>query len=294
MKKEQFSYLTETDWLENNLSDPDLRVYDCTVFASLNNDDDNKFPFEFISGRDNFNEGHIPGAGFIDLLNDLSDRDSEYPFMMPSLQQFGNVAMNAGIGNECHVVLYSTAEPVWASRVWWMLRAVGFAKVSILNGGWKKWNQENRPVSKQPCQYPAARFIARLDDGFFADKTDVVAAMGDLRIRTINALPQPVFSGAGGPVFGRKGRIPGSVNVPFHSLHDPETGAYLPISEIREKFADVDVRAADQVIVYCGSGIAASNNAFALALLGHHDKVSVYDASLAEWGQDPLLPMETG
>ena len=284
-------YLVETDWLAEHLGDPRLRLFDCTVNARLNPEPGSRPPFLFESGRSRFDEEHIPGAGFLDLLGGLSDGASALPFTMPAGAQFANAIGKAGLHDGALVVLYSTAEPIWAARVWWMLRAFGFDRAAILNGGWTKWRKEGRPVSDRPCAYAPGRFTARFQPGFFVGKEEVAAAVGDQSVCTISALPAPVFAGTGGPVFGRKGRIAGSVSVPFSSLHDPETGAYLPANQLREKFDSVGAGEAKRVIAYCGSGIAASDDAFTLALLGYGN-VAVYDASMAEWGHDETLPME--
>jgi len=286
-------YLVETDWLERHLNDSNLRIFDCTVSASPNPDKSAKFPFKFTNGFGSFNEGHIQGAGFLDLLGDLSDTTSELPFLMPSEQQLANALSKAGINDDSRVVLYGTTDPIWAARVWWILHSLGFDNVTVLNGGWQKWSAEERPVSTKACTYSPGNFTARVRPDCFVGKGEVSAAIGNDDVRTINALPPMMYSGNGGPVFGRKGRIAGSVNVPFASLHDPDTGAYLPVGQLQEKFDAVGVESAKQIIVYCGSGIAASNDAFALALLGY-DNVAVYDESLAEWGYDASLPMEVG
>jgi len=287
------NYLVDTEWLEQNLNDPDLRVFDCTVIARLNPKPDAKFPFAFESGQAKFDEGHIPGAGFLDLLGDLSDTSSELLFPMPPEQQFVSAITKAGIGNDTHVVLYATAEPMWAARVWWMLRSIGLNNVAILNGGWAKWRAKGRPVSTKACAYLPGRFTLVKRPEYFVGKDAVLAAIDKDDVRTINALPPMMFSGESNAVFGRKGRIMGSVNVPFSSLHDPDTGDYLPTEQLRDKFDAVDVRGAERLIVYCGSGIAASDDAFVLSLLGC-ENVAVYDASLAEWGYDEQLPMQAG
>ena len=107
-------------------------------------------------------------------------------------------------------------------------------------------------------------------------------------------LDQPEqHDGSGAMAYGRKGRIPGSVNVPAASLCDPDTAAYLPASELRNKFDAVDVADAERIIAYCGGGISATSDAFILTMLGY-DNVSVYDASMYEWSNDDSLPMETG
>jgi len=285
--------LVETDWLEKNLDNPNLRVYDCTVVAKLNPLRGARFPFVFASGRARFEDEHIPGAGFLDLLGELSDTASDLPFLMPPEPQLVNALASAGIGDDTRVVLYGTAEPIWAARVWWMLHALGFENAAVLNGGWAKWSAEARPSSSSDCTYSPGRFTARERPECFVDKGAVMVAIGEEGVRTVNALPAMIYSGEGGPVFGRKGRISGSVNVPFGSLHDPDTGAYLATDKLRERFDAVRAGDAERIIVYCGSGIAASNDAFALTLLGY-DNVAVYDKSLAEWGYDESLPMETG
>lgn len=286
-------YLVETDWLESHLDDSNLLIFDCTVSAHPNPDKSARFPFVFTNGITNFGEGHIPGAGFLDLLGNLSDRTSELPFLMPPEHQLASAFANAGISDDSRVVLYGTTDPIWPARVWWMLRSLGFDNATILNGGWQKWRAEERPTSSKGCTYSPGLFTARARPGCFASKENVLAAIGKKDVCTINALPSMIYSGEGGPVFGRKGRIAGSVNVPFSSLHDPDTGAYFPADQLQEKFQTVGVDDAVEIIVYCGSGIAASDDAFALALLGY-DNVTVYDKSMAEWGYDASLPMEDG
>ncbi|MDH3968820.1 MAG: rhodanese-like domain-containing protein, partial [Rhodospirillales bacterium] len=245
-------YLVETDWLEQHLSDPDLRVFDCTIVAGPNPDpvQGKKFPFVFENGRSHFGEAHIPGAGFIDLLADLSDKSSKLPLMVPSEQQFVDAMSQYGVGDGTRVVLYSTSEPMWAARVWWMLRSFGFDNAAILNGGWAKWTAEGRPVSSEPFTYSPVRFTARFRPGTFVGKDDVLAAIGDNSVCTINALPPAMHAGTGGPVFGRKGRIAGSVNVPSGSLHDPETGTYLPADQLPKIFDGVRTGEADKIIAY--------------------------------------------
>ena len=287
------AYLVETDWLAQHRDEFDLRIFDCTVNAELNKDPEQarQFPFTFESGRAHFDEEHIPGAGFIDILGDLSDKSAPIPMMMPSEKQFTDAISRYGIDNNSRVVLYSTSEPNWAARVWWMLRAFGFDNVAILNGGWSKWIAEGRPVSNQACRYTPAQFTARLRPGGFVGKDDVLGAIHDDAVRIINALPPVIHAGTDGPVFGRKGRIAGSVNVPYMALHDPDTGRYLPPEQLGEKFDSVRAGDAERVITYCGGGIASANSAFALTLLGY-DNVAVYDGSMLEWGNDASLPME--
>lgn len=287
-------YLAETDWLEADLGNPTLRVFDCTVNFVPNPQatPGKEPPFTFESGRATYDAGHIPGAGFIDVLGDISDKSSNFPLMMPPAQRFAETLAKYGVGNDTCVVLYSTASPMWAARVWWMLHAAGFDGASILDGGWTKWTAEGRPVSTDACAYRPGNFDPRPRPRVFASKDDVLAAIGDDDACVINALPPEIHSGTGDVVFGRRGHIAGSVNLPVGALHDPDTGAYLPADQLRKKFDTVGADGAGRIITYCGGGIASANSAFALALLGY-DNVAVYDASMFEWGFDESLPMET-
>jgi thiosulfate/3-mercaptopyruvate sulfurtransferase len=286
-------YLVQTDQLESDLDSPYLRVFDCAVEARLNPDAEAKLPFLYQSGRARFEEGHIPGAGFLDLIADLSDPSAALPFTAPTEAAFAEAMGASGVGAGDRVVLYSTTEPIWAARVWWLLRAFGFDNAAVLDGGWDMWATEGRPVSTEPSAYASRNFEARQRHDAFVAKDAVLAAIGKPGACTINALPAPVFAGTGGPVFGRPGRVAGSTSIPFMSLHDPDTGTYLPTEQLRSTFEAAGVGDAEQIITYCGSGVAATNDALALAILGY-DNVSVYDASMSEWGHDVDLPMDAG
>ncbi|MBI1182153.1 MAG: sulfurtransferase [Alphaproteobacteria bacterium] len=279
--------LVETDWLAGHLDDPDLRVFDCTVF--LTPDGDGGVRIE--SGRAHWAKSHIPGAGFLDLVSDLSDTSGSLRFMMPSAAQFERAVGAAGLGDGSRVVLYCAGLPVWATRVWWMLRAFGFDDAAVLNGGWAAWKAEGRPVSDAQAAYPPARFTARPRDGLFADKQAVKEAVGDGRTCIVNGLSRDIHEGraAAGP---RRGRIAGSVNLPVTEMVD-ESMRLLDDETLRARFETIGAGGERPVVTYCGGGIAATLTAFALARLGYED-VAVYDGSLSEWSADPDTPMETG
>ncbi|HEX5814874.1 MAG TPA: sulfurtransferase [Methylomirabilota bacterium] len=282
--------LVETDWLAARLDDPALRILECT--AILHALPDGGYRAE--SGRATWEAGHIPGSGFADLTGELSDQSSPLRFMMPPPAQLASAMAGLGVGDGTRVVLYDRAVNMWAARVWWMLRAVGFDQAAVLNGGWRKWTLEGRPVSTAPCAYPPGRFVPRPRPALFADKTAVLAGVGDTATCVLNALTDEQHRGTGGVTYGRPGRIAGSANVPARSLVDSKTHAYLSPDALRKQFEATGVLRAGRVITYCGGGIAASSDAFVLTAILGHDHVAVYDASLSEWAADPSLPMETG
>ena len=282
-------FLVETDWLAQHLGDPDLVVLDCTTHLIP----DPKTTYQVVPGRADFEKGHIPGAQFVDLQADLSDNSPRLRFMKPSAAAFAAAMGRFGLGERSRVVTYSTTTPQWATRVWWLLRCFGFDNAGVLNGGFKKWTAEGRPVETGAARpRPPAQFTVREERPLMVGKDAVLRAVGDGAVCTLNALSPEQHAGTGGNTYGRVGRIAGSVNVPAAQLIDPATGAFLSPDALRARFAGIG--ALDRpVITYCGGGIAASADAFILTLLGH-DRVQLYDASMSEWSNDPSLPMETG
>ncbi len=281
--------LVSTDWLANRLDHPDIRVLDATVH--LHPAEEGRMRME--SGRADYDAGHIPGAAFADLIQDLSDPNSPLRFTLPSPERFADGMGKLGVGDEETVVVYSGGSMSWAPRLWLMLRAFGFDRAAVLDGGWRKWAAEGRPASTAPAVYPEARFTPRFRDGLFVDQQAVEAARRDAGAVVVNALSPAQHAGTGGHHYGRPGRIAGSVNVPAAAMLDPMTFAFRPAGEIAAACDGAGATADKRVVVYCGGGIAASQVAFAQHLIGRPD-AAVYDASLQEWARDRSAAMEVG
>lgn len=281
-------FIVDSDWLAERLDDPNLRVYDCTVHLVP----DPPRAYTVKSGREDFEAGHIPGAGFLDLTGpSLSDPSSGLNFTMPSIAQLEEALSAVGLGDEHTAVLYSSGHMMWATRMWWMLRSVGFETASVLDGGFRTWQESGARVSTNACKYARARFTANPRPELWADKEEVLDAIDSATVCTINALAPEVHSGEGEMNYGRKGHIKGSVNVPFASLL--QRGTFQPGATLKAEFEKVKAFDRERVIVYCGGGISATTDALALVMAGHPN-VAVYDGSMSEWVRDPELPMETG
>jgi thiosulfate/3-mercaptopyruvate sulfurtransferase len=244
--------LVSAEWLSEHLNDPDLVVLDCTVMVEQDEDGG----FRTVNGRGNYEAGHIPTAAF------------------------------AGVGDDARVVLYDANNSVWAARVWWMLRWIGFDQAALLDGGLGAWTAEDRPLSTEPSNRPAGTLTVALRPQLIADRDEVLASIEDGSAHLLDSLPAGHYRGEW-TMYDRPGHIPGASNVST-TLTVDDTGRYRSPEELAEVFqGDREVR----TITYCGGGIAASSNAFLMTRLGFTD-VAVYTASLQEWTADPGLPLE--
>jgi thiosulfate/3-mercaptopyruvate sulfurtransferase len=283
--------LAQTDWLEANLGDPHVRIFDCTTYLKPA-EPGSDMPYLVVSGKTDYDAEHIPGAGFLDIQGALSDNTTKLRFMMPTADHFAAAVSRHGVGEGTRVVLYSAGGIMWATRVWWMLRAFGFDNAAVLDGGWEKWRAEGRPVSTAACAYTPAEFIARPRPGMVVGKERVLAALGDPATVIVNALPPELHAGKAPSRYGRPGRVPGSVNVYAGTLLDSTTKAFVPLAQARAKFDATGVDKSKDVICYCGGGISATVDLFMLYQLGH-DRITLYDGSMGEWAKDQSLPIET-
>ncbi len=284
--------LIETGALEASLGMRGLRIVDCTTWLKPAEPGDDA-PYRVVPGRAEYDAAHIPGAVFLDIQGAISDPDTRLRFMAPTAERFADTMGGLGIGDDSRVVLYSAGSIMWATRVWWMLRAFGFDRAAVLDGGWEKWKAEGRPVSSAPGGYPPARFTAQPLPGRFVDRGYVRSRLGDAGTAMVNALAPEFHLGAGPSRYGRPGRIPGSVNVPAASLLDPSNGAFVSLDEARRLHEDAGITPDRHVVAYCGGGISATVGLFLLHQLGYRD-LTLYDGSMGEWAYDPDLPIETG
>ena len=284
-------FLVSTDWLAEHLADDGVRVFETTVF--LRRGDGGGFQVD--SGRAEYESGHVPGAGFLDLQGDFSDNDHNLRFMMPSAEAFAEAAGRHGISESSKLVLYDRSGSAWAARLWWMFRSMGCEGASVLDGGWRRWTAEGRAVSTDTETHEPTTFVPAADPARFADLGEVRAFIDSSDTGgscLINALSREQHAGAdGGGAYGRPGHIPGATNVPSMELTNPDTGLYRPADELASLFEEAGADRAQRVVTYCGGGIAASNDALVLSLLGY-ENVAVYDASMSEYAADPSLPLE--
>lgn len=277
--------LVSAQWLAQHLEDPKLRVFDATVQVRR------RLGVPTIrTGRREWRRAHIPGSAYADLLALSAPDRPKRSMTMPSSGWFAAKAGALGISDDSVVVVYDRRENMWAARLWWMLRTFGFDNAAVLDGGWTSWRRHDYPVCSAPCGYPSADFHAVYRAEMVVDKQAVLAALDDPQVMLVNALGRRQHRGEVNE-YGRRGHIPGSVNVTAWEILDRETQCYRPVPELRRKLGAA--LEAERVLTYCGAGAAASSVAHALVRLGH-PHVAIYDGGLLEWCADRRLPLETG
>jgi thiosulfate/3-mercaptopyruvate sulfurtransferase len=291
MQKERHNFLVETAWLVEHLNDPHLLVVDMRGYVRTV-ERDGVQDAEYVGAREEYERGHIPGALYIDWSSDIIDPDDEVEAQVAPAEHFAEVLGQLGIGDQ-HLVVAYDAHPAsqFATRLWWALNYYGHDQVVILNGGFLKWQREQRPVETSIPVYAAATFTPRVQPQLRATAQDVLALLGKEGVNLIDARDARQYSGKVVRGEGRRGHIPGALNVPREELIDPATGTFRGNDELARVFATVGVAPEQHVVAYCNGGVAATSVLFSLAMLGYPNLTN-YDGSWNEWGKRADLPTE--
>jgi len=275
--------LVSTEWLANEMGASDLRIVDATKHL----------PDAGRDARAEYQEGHIPGAVFMDLT-ELVDPAAAIENTLPSAEKFASRMQTLGLGDGSRIVLYDDSAVKTSARAWFMLRMFGAHNVAILDGGISKWIAEGRPLATGTETLRQRHYTSWSDTRQLRSKQQVLANLSSHAEQMVDARATPRFTGASPETRPgvASGHIPGSLNLPFTNLFNAD-GTYKNTAGLREAFAGAGIDLSRPVIASCGSGITACVLAFALHLIGKED-VSLYDGSWTEWGADPDTPKQVG
>jgi thiosulfate/3-mercaptopyruvate sulfurtransferase len=275
--------LVSTEWLAAHLKDPDLRVLDASFFL----------PGIDRDPRAEYDAAHIPGARFFDI-DEISDHRSDLPHMVPGAEKFMSRMRGLGVGDGHQVVVYDSTGVYSAARVWWLFRLMGQENIAVLDGGFPKWQAEDRPIEDMPPVIRDRHMTVRRQNHMVRDVTQVAAAakLGDHTI--LDARSAARFRGeAPEPREGlRPGHIPGSCSLPYPDLLNDD-GTMKDPDALRAAFDAAGADLSKPVITTCGSGVSAAVINLALEQIGKTDH-ALYDGSWAEWGAFPTVPVATG
>ena len=280
-----YTTLVSTDDLARHLDDPHWLVIDCRFTLT-----------DPEGGRQTYRKGHIPGAIYAHLDDDMAapigPGTGRHP--LPDADVLAEKLCSWGIGVNKQIVVYDDSFGSMAVRLWWLLRWLGHPGVALLDGGYPKWLREKRPVSQEEPAAIARATCAKLPEpSLCVDADEVLRASqtGDKLI--LDARPERRFSGEYEPLDPVAGHVPGAVNWNFEENLDLD-GTFMPPEALRENYqALLKGRAPYEVIHMCGSGVTACHNILAMEIAGLSGS-RLYVGSWSEWITDPSRPIATG
>ena len=275
--------LVSTEWLAAHLEAPDVRVVDASRPLSAEDRD----------ARAAYEARHIPGAVFFDI-DEIADSENPLPHMLPSPEKFASLVSRLGLGDGHRIIAYDSAGLYSAGRAWWMFRVFGHDDIAVLDGGLPKWLREGRPTESGKPMPGERKFTSSMNTLLVRDLDHMKENLESRREQVLDSRPAGRFAGTEPePRPGlRSGHIPGSLNLPYTDILDPDTGTLRSADELHARVTEAGIDLDKPVITTCGTGVTAAALALALYLLGHGD-AAVYDGSWTEWGGRDDTPVET-
>ena len=274
--------LVSSNWLAAHLNDADVKIVDGSWYMAAENRDP----------HDEYATAHLPGAVYFDI-DAISDTSNPLPHMFPDTNTFAAAVSKLGIANGDHIVTYDGGSMAAAGRVWWMFRAFGHERVSVLDGGMRKWREDGGAVDSGTADPAPTSYTARLKPELVRSLDDVLSLIEDQREQILDARSTGRFNAVETePRAGmRSGHMPGAYNLPYLDLL-AEDGTMRPIEELKRHFTESGIDFSKPIVTSCGSGVSATVLLLGLHLLGH-EKNALYDGSWTEWGGRADTPIET-
>jgi len=265
--------LVDPTWLEQHLDHPDLRIIDYRRSAG---------DYEVV---------HVPGAVHIDPAALAAEVDGVGGMLAP-IERVEGVLREAGVNDGSTVVVYDDFGGLWASRLFWVLEYLGHDDARLLDGGWNRWLDEGREISEEAPEVSRGDFAAVPEPDRLATKEWIIENLGAPDVRFVDTRSLAEYEGDDVRA-ERGGCIPGAINIDWvRNLADDEPQIFLPAGELEALYATAGIERDHVIATYCQGGVRAAHTYFALRLLGYID-VRNYDASWAEWGNDPDVPIAT-
>ena len=279
-----FTTVISTEQLNQHLLDPRWVVIDCRFTLT-----------ETEAGRSAYAKGHLPGARYAHLDQDLSGlktgHNGRHP--LPDIQTFALTLGTWGIDQSTQVVVYDDSFGAIAVRLWWMLRWMGHDAVALLDGGLPKWQREQRPTVQDLPQVTPKIFAPQVRHAMLAETDSVLKAPEKHSSLIVDARAEMRFIGEIEPLDAIAGHIPGAKNLPFDDNLDLD-GTLQSAEDLRQQYLEfLGENSPEQVIHMCGSGVTACHNILAMEIAGLPSG-RLYAGSWSEWIDDPKHPVAKG
>ena len=280
----RFTTLVSTEQLAQQLDDPNWIVFDCR-FTLTNTE----------AGRSAYRQGHIPGARYVHLDEDMSSAitpaSGRHP--LPEVQVLADKLSRWGVDSRKQVVVYDDSFGSMAVKMWWLLRWLGHDNVALLNGNWQLWVKHKLPVTTGLSKIIPAHFEPHVRNELLVNTEEVDFARRERCSVLIDARSEQRFSGEQEPLDKVAGHIPGALNWVYEENLDFD-GTYLPADELKEAYINLMHGLKPQQVIHtCGSGVTACHNMLAMEIAGLHGS-KLYAGSWSEWITDPKRPVATG
>jgi thiosulfate/3-mercaptopyruvate sulfurtransferase len=261
--------VVSASWLYEHLEDPQVVIADCRFSLT-----------DAALGRQQYQTSHIPGAYYLDLNQDLSSPVKQHGgrHPLPNPTDFATKLSNMGINSQTLVVAYDDSRYAFAARLWWLLRYLGHNQVAVLDGGFKGWLSCGYPVTEAMPNRAPAKFAPQLQQQV-VDREAIIARKDRPQVALIDSRESDRFDGKREPIDRIAGHIPGAVNYPWHEVSDDQ--GYL-ISEALQRQRWEKLNLAQEILVYCGSGVTACVNLLSLEIAGIHTG-KLYPGSWSDW-----------
>ena len=280
-----YTNLITTTELAPHLADPDWAIIDCRFVLS-----------EPSAGRKAYQLGHIPGALYAHLDEDLSGpmvvgETGRHP--LPAIETFAQTLSSWGIDSQTQVVAYDDMGGLMAGRLWWMLRSLGHDRVAVLDGDWRQWQQEERAVTSGIETRVARDFVAQPRPEMEANVDEIVADLEVGNFLLCDARDETRYRGEVAGMDPVGGHIPGAISA-FFGDNLAANGRWHSLEVLQARYQQLlGDRDPNEVIFYCGSGVSAAHNLLAMEMLGLHG-ARLYVGSWSHWITDDKRQVETG
>ena len=267
--------LVDTDWLEKNINL--VKIIDCSWHM----------PAENRNAEEEFNNEHIPNAIFFDLDKN-SKNNTDLPHMLPSLDDWNKIVSNLGISKDDQIIIYDNSNVISSCRCWYNFIYFGHDPklVSVLDGGLRKWKQENKKISKEVIKFTKTNYEGKELISLVKDKNNIDLNISEKEFVVVDARSKERFEGkVPDPRKNvRSGSIPNSICLPFVEVINKDF-SFKNEEELKSLFNNTLKNTMDNPVFSCGSGVTACVLALAYSLVNANYLPVIYDGSWAEYGK---------